>query len=136
MPKSMPRHVRKNVPKSSWRPFQQAYRVADTLWKKPKLKQRPNGRISHRVSSQQETRRPSRPIAPCVTTYFRYFLSSSLKHSVLLNLIKDWRHQKNFKTISGSWPICSLSNHTTFSQSQSCATVPLSCEATKCQIIK
>jgi hypothetical protein len=46
---------------------------------------------------------------------------------VLLNLNTIWRHKKKLKSISGSSPIFALSIYTTLSQTQTGATVSLTC---------
>ncbi len=88
----------------------------------PKQKWRPDGCISLRVFSQQQTRKPPWFNSHCVSTYFRHFISKKLSGFINLNTI--WRQQKNLESISGSSPSFALSNYTTFSQTQTGATVP------------
>ncbi len=44
---------------------------------------------------------------------------------IFLHLLKDAGGVENVKTLSGSSPFYALSNHTTFSQTQTGTTVPL-----------
>jgi hypothetical protein len=128
-----------NVSKSSWRPFEKYLKgIGDSLGNSKRVLETfsatfteyqihfgkcpnrsgdplgafPNVSLANRKQGYPLVLLPS--VSPHISDMFWWFLR---RRAVLLNLIKNWRHdRKNWIMISGSSPIFNLSNHTTFAK--------------------
>ncbi len=126
IPKEYQRLFREKTEKSTGGLFSNLYSVVDTFLDKSEdpMDAFPTRSLASRKQEDSLSLMPTMP--PHILGIFCQFLSTV----VLLNFIQNRRQNGKFETTSSSSPIFAFSNCTTFGQTQTVATVPLTQQGT------